>query len=127
MICAIEDVFKLTRVLRTCFITISTENLALEHNSLKGSIPSEIGLLTALESKCWCQWHGFAPLRDCSHHSHSRPFYSNSTDSLGLFFNSLTGSVPSEIGLLTALSKCGCHQVVPLEANKLTLTRLAVL
>ena len=89
----------------------STDFLTLWSNSLMGTIPSEIGLLTRLGEFCCfllstCLMHLFASLAICMCtlmlvlHLNSR-----SAEGLGLYVNKLTGSLPSEFGLLTLLSE----------------------
>lgn len=80
----------------------SADWLDLSNMNLTGAIPSEIGLLTSLSKFCcmvFCNFYyriwGTSLLILC--------FYSAAE--LDLQFNSLMGAIPSEIGLLTSLSK----------------------
>jgi hypothetical protein len=84
----------------------STDTLQLYGNSLTGTIPSQIALMSNLceSSVVWllvvmivlsCVFHWTLMLA-C--HFHSTAF-------LSLSRNSLTGTIPSEVGLLTKLSE----------------------
>ena len=68
----------------------------LESNELTGSIPSEIGLLTSLNSLNFAinELIGSIP---------SEIGLLTSLEELYLCYNALTGTIPSEIGLLTSL------------------------
>jgi hypothetical protein len=80
-----------------------TDQLALYNNSLTGTIPSEIGTMTALSKSICC----FVPCQDdCGLILMYHLF--DFTDELYLHTNSLTGTIPSEIGTMTALSKSSC-------------------
>jgi hypothetical protein len=87
----------------SCIMFYSTALLALHNNSLTGTIPSEIGTMTALSKSTCC----VLPCRDdCGLILMYHLF--DFTDKLYLHTNSLTGTVPSEIGTMTALSKSIC-------------------
>jgi len=90
--------------------------LILDENQLTGSIPSELGLLTNLDLIYLCKYgrrvdlcleeHGWNPS------STSNFAFFPLHDALILDDNQLTGSIPSELGLLTnlreiVLCKCG--------------------
>jgi hypothetical protein len=95
----------------------STAWLYLGSNNLTGTIATEIALMTNLsESSIAC-------CNDCCHvffvaccfklllcffllSSHACITFFQSTDDLYLYNNSLTGTIPSQIELLTSLSKC---------------------
>jgi len=81
---------------------------------LSGSIPSELGLLTNLEWIDLCKYGGRADLCSEEHglnlsSTSNFAFYSVLFDALILGDNNLSGSIPSELGLLIhldAISLC---------------------
>jgi hypothetical protein len=96
-------------IVLSCLLVIfySTAELSLYNNSLIGTIPSEVGLMSILgeSSVVWllvvmivlsCV---FFIILSCL----LVIFYS--TAYLGLFSNSFTGTIPSQLGLLTKLSE----------------------
>jgi len=77
------------------------ERVQLSRNSLNGSIPSEIALLTAL-----CKYILVLTVVVSYLDSHAFLVIAfDSTASLGLFATGLKGSIPSEIGFLSKLSE----------------------
>jgi hypothetical protein len=95
-------------IVLSCLLVIflSRDYLYLDNNSLTGTIPSEVGLMLNLgeSSVVWllvvmivlsCVFHCTLMLA-CHIHS---------TASLSLNYNSLTGTIPSQVGLLTTLSE----------------------
>jgi len=84
-----------------CFHSIV--GLWLDTNSLAGSIPSEIGLLTSMSNLWMCAWLLFTVTIELK--CHCILLGSNSADWLELNNNSLKSTIPSEIALLTSLCK----------------------
>jgi high-affinity nickel permease len=93
-------------IVLSCLLVIFhyTADLWLNDNSLTGTIPSEVGLMSNLgeSSVVWllvvmivlsCVFHCTLMLA-CHIHS---------TDTLALSGNSLTGTIPSEVGLMSNL------------------------
>lgn len=84
--------------------------LNLAENRLSGAIPSEIGVCSRMSK--YCCLHLYVYLRHpCVHVLQVMTFLilcilSQSTDEISLWNNSLTGTLPSEIGALTNLSEC---------------------
>jgi len=101
------------------FFSLIHDSLILGYNNLSGSIPSELGLLTNVEEIDLCKYgrrvdlcleeHGWNPSSTSNF-----VFFPLLHDALILDENQLTGSIPSELGLLTNvekiwLSKYGCR------------------
>ena len=87
----------------------STDTLDLSSNTLSGTIPSEIGLLSNLSESC-CRFLLSPICPDmyvCS--CLSCNLILNSTDTLGLSFDTLNGTIPTEIGLMKNLGKTYCR------------------
>ena len=91
------------------------EWVSLHNNKLTGTIPSEVGLLSKLTGESSVQVH----VNRDAHYTHE-PYLTFfppciRVDWFSLSNNSLTGPIPSEIGLWTSLSKSylfgfgGCH------------------
>jgi len=88
------------------FFPLLHDALILARNQLSGSIPSELGLLTNVERinlgkygyrlDLWLEEHGWNPSSTCNF-----AFFSLLHDALILDDNQLSGSIPSELGLLT--------------------------
>jgi hypothetical protein len=83
---------------------------ALGDNELTGSIPSEIGLMASLVDLSLCKYLNqvlcllllpITVIYIVSSSCHFNTFYILSPNALDI--NTLTGSIPSEIGLLTSL------------------------
>ena len=94
----------------SCILILNiTGYLYLDNNTLTGIIPSEIGLFTNLgESCCHFLLSPICPgMYVCS--CVSCILILNSTDTLDLSSNTLSGTIPSEIGLLSNLSESCCH------------------
>jgi hypothetical protein len=83
----------------------STALLSLSFNSLTGTVPNQIAMLTSL-SKLSIVWLlvMIIVLSNVSLHL-LRVIIFNSTAELYLWLNSLTGTIPSQIALLTNLSE----------------------
>jgi hypothetical protein len=84
----------------------TTAELYLSENSLTGTIPSEVGLLTKLSelSVVWILVVRIVLSCVC-HCTLMLACHIHSTAYLSLWGNSLTGTIPSEVGLLTKLSE----------------------
>jgi hypothetical protein len=85
----------------------STAYLGLDSNSLTGTIPNQVALMSNL---CESSFVLFACCNDCvvmcvSSYSNACLSFFHSTAWLDLYSNSLTGTIPSEVGLLTKLSE----------------------
>jgi hypothetical protein len=84
----------------------STADLSLSSNSLTGTIPSEVGLLTKLSELSVVWFLVVMIVLSCVFHcTLMLAFIFYSTAWLSLWGNSLTGTIPSEVVLLTKLSK----------------------
>jgi len=92
------------------FFPLLHDELILDDNNLSGSIPSELVLLTNLEEIYLCKYgrrvdlcleeHGWNPSSTSNF-----AFFSLLHDALISDRNQLTGSIPSELGLLTNLGQ----------------------
>ncbi len=72
-----------------------------------GTIPSQLGLLTKLrESSVVWLLVVMILLSHVFHCTLMLAFIFHSTDELNLYNNSLMGTIPSQLGLLTKLSEC---------------------
>jgi len=88
------------------FFPLLHDALILDYNQLSGSIPSELGLLTNVEWIMLCKYgrrvdlcleeHGWNPSSTSNF-----AFFPLLHDALILVDNQLSGSIPSELGLLT--------------------------
>ena len=78
-----------------------TGHLDLASNSLSGTLPSEVGFLTQLSESPFAWLHSVTSC--CVFGCIPMLFIFHSTAYLGLFSNSLTGVIPSEIGSLSNL------------------------
>ena len=87
----------------------STATLDLSYNTLTGTIPSEIGLLSNLSESCCCFL--LSPICPdmyvCS--CLSCNLILNSTATLDLSFDTLNGTIPTEVGLMKNLGKTYCR------------------
>lgn len=95
-----------TLILISYFHSIDYLDLAV--NNLVGTVPSQIGTMTAL-SKSGVVW--LLAVFAWMFYSHGHLFAStmfHSTAWLGLNNNDLMGSIPTEIGFLTKLSEYRC-------------------
>jgi hypothetical protein len=86
----------------------STASLALGDNSLMGTIPSEVGLLSKL-SESSVVWLLVVMIVLCGFHcTLMRACHIHSTALLSLWGNTLTDTIPSQIALLSNL----CESIV---------------
>ena len=98
----------LESVLNIFFFSLLHDALILADNQLSGSIPSELGLMKAAERLWLCkcgrrvdlclEQHGLNPSSTSDF-----AFFPLLHDALILADNQLTGSIPSELGLMTRL------------------------
>jgi hypothetical protein len=99
-------------IVLSCFLVIfySTAELDLFSNGLTGTIPSQLGLLTKLSKSSVVWLLVVMILLSCFFilYSHAcLSFFIAFTAQLYLYSNSLTGTIPSQLGLLSQLSKFG--------------------
>jgi hypothetical protein len=91
-----------------CLLVIfhSTVDLDLSGNRLTGTIPSEVGLLTEL-SESSVVWLLVVMIVLCVFHCNLiLACHIHSTAWLDLSFNSLTGTIPSQIAFLSNFCEC---------------------
>ena len=98
-------------LLLTFFSLIFSHIILIDYNELTGSIPTEVGLLTELSYLDLGSKQLFSVLLVCFETKHIHSFFASNLFSL-IFPNiillasnelTLTGSIPTEVGLLTEL------------------------
>jgi high-affinity nickel permease len=97
-------------IVLSCLLVIfhSTDTLDLSVNSLTGKIPSEVGLMSNLGESSVVWFLVVMILLPCVFHCTLMPAcHFHSTDNLDLSVNSLTGTIPSEVGLMWNLGESG--------------------
>jgi hypothetical protein len=95
-------------IVLSCLLVIfhSTAELSLDSNNLTGTIPSQIGLLTKFSESSVVWLLVVMIVLSCVFHcTLMLACHVYSTATLDLSVNSLTGTIPSEVGLLTKLSE----------------------
>jgi hypothetical protein len=93
-------------ILLSCLLVIthSTARLDLSSNSLTGTMPTEIALMSNLcESSVVCLFVVMIVLSCVFHCSLMLACHIHSTAELYLYDNSLTGTIPSQIALMSNL------------------------
>jgi hypothetical protein len=93
-------------VVISCLLVIiySTDTLDLSGNSLTGTIPSQIALISGLGESSVVRLRFVMIVLSCVFHcALTLACHFHSTDGLYLFNNSLTGTIPSQIALLSNL------------------------
>lgn len=89
------------RIPREVGMLVGLSSLDVSYNELTGPLPTEVALLTALRRLTVSGNNLMGTIPDCIFRSPAAP----NMDSVSLFDNSFTGAIPTEVGMLTSLKQ----------------------